>query len=213
MAPPPRVGIAAQAVCTTVTPSGAFRIPTPDATWSSANSAASLTTASRDDQLAQPSTNLTTGEYLYYPEATVSLIRPVLRGGAAGHTVTFNVWYWWQIYQDGSNTPYGWSPWLAGRFLATFKGAGTETNGFTAGPVIATDIYASLLSVVATYDRRGGTTDGYTGLWKFLQPAVDDGSPAMLMLDNMGAPLITLEGRTTTNGELFNFAVSGLTAV
>lgn len=195
-----------------VTPSNQWRLPWPGATWYSANGAGSLSSASRADQLTPPAVNATTGEYIYDTEQTMVKVRPVLRG-AATHVVTFNVWLWNQgPYQDGNMAvaPFDvWSPWLLGRFTATFAGAGTATNGVTNGAVIGTDIYCSNLAVVATYDRRGD----YTKLWQIIQPAADDGSPAMLLFDAMGAAKVSFEGRTTTNSETFNFAVAGLTAI
>lgn len=210
--PPILVGVDAP-ISSVVTPSTNFRLPQPNATWSTANAAASLASASRADQLSPPAFSTSTGEHVYDVERTMCLVRPVLRG-VATHVMTFNVWLWWQgPYQLGNASLTSiepWTPWLLGRFTATFAGAGTSTVGVAGGAVVASgDLYCSNLAVVATYDRRGD----YSGLWKILQPAVDDGSPAMLMFDTLGAAKVSLEGRTTTAAESFHFSVAGLTAI
>lgn len=196
MAPPQRVE----------TPQRPFQLVTD--VWSTANNPASLTARSRPDQLTEPTESNSTGEYAFDADCSMTLIQPILRG-AATHVLTFNLWRWRQLIDKSGNT-MAWHPWLVGRWTATFAGAGTATVGVAGGPVLAsTDIYCSNLVVVATYDRRGD----YTKLWQILQPAVDDGSPAELLVDTVGGCRYTIEGRTTTNSEGFNFAVAGVSTV
>lgn len=184
----------------------------PSATWSTANSIGSLAAAYRADQLTEPTFNTATGEHVYTPECSMVDVRPILRG-AVTHVLTFNVWLWDQLWHGVPTLDHivQWSPWLLGRFTATFVAAGSATAGVAAGVVLATDIYCSKLEVVALYDHRGD----YTDLWKIVgQPAAnEDGSAMRLVFDTLGAAKVSIEGRTTTATEGFNFATKSLSLV
>lgn len=200
-----------------VTPTTPYTLVSGVSTWYSANSAASLAGASRADIIGPPPSNATTGEYVFDPEGSVAFFKPIIRGAASaisrGNVVTANLWEWSPLSRPGSGLPlHQWTPTLIGRFTLTFNGsgvAGNNTLGVALGDVLATDLYCSFIAVVATYDRRGD----YALRWKLLQPSVDDGSPAVLMVDGLGANKLSWEGRTTTNGDMFNFAVRYTTGV
>lgn len=176
-------------------------------TWYSANNAANLIARTRPDQIAEPTNNSTTGEYVFEPEGSVLLTKFLIRGAGGaisrGNTITAQLWEWSLTgRQDGVR--FTWTPTLVGRWTILFNGtgvAGNNTVGVAGTDILDTDLYASNIVVVATYDRRGD----YALRWKILQPAADDGSPAILMVDGLGSNKFSWEGRTTTNGDMFQF--------
>lgn len=183
------------------------------ATWYSANDLASLTARTRADQIAEPTDNATNGEYVFDADGSIGFYKFIIRGAASaisrGNVVTANLWEWSQVQRVGANDAFeqvaSWSPTLVGRWTLTFNStgsAGNNTLGVAGSPVLATDLYCSNIVVVATYDRR----QDYALRWKILQPAADDGSPAVLMVDGMGSTKFSWEMRTTTNGDMCNVA-------
>ncbi len=177
-------------------------------TWPTANNAASLAARTRADQMTEPTLSAATGELPFQPESSMAAFKVVIRGAAAaisrGNVLTANLWEWSPLHSPVSSAKVGWTPTLIGRWTFTFNGTGSADNntlGCAGGVVLATDLYCSLIEVVATYDRRG---DMLTR-WGVVQPAVEDGSPAVLVVDGLGSGLYTWEGRTTTNGDAFQF--------
>lgn len=221
MAPPATIGDRSNNV-SLKTNQNPYELVSP--TWSTANSAASLAGASRADQLTEPQDNATTGEYRIVPQpGSYLLLTPILRGAASaiarGEVLTINLWTWRQktvraVPTSTTDSNYAasivqWTPRLIGRWTCSFNGtgsAGNNTLGVSGGNVLATDIYCSNFVVVTGYDKSGD----YANLWYTIQPSADDGSAAILMADGLGGSLLTVEGRTTTNGTAFNFEHSWL---
>ena len=198
-----------------VTPTRPFELVNPLA-WPTANNLASLAARTRADQIAEPTYTAATGEMPFAPESSAALFKIVLRGAASaiarGEVLTANLWEWRQIPGIPGTSVGSWSPNLVGRWTFTFNSTGDaakNTLGVAGSAVLATDIYCSNIAVVATYDRRGDMTTR----WSILQPAADDGSPAMLLVDGLGSSRFTWEGRTTTNGTAFNFLAAWLSIV
>lgn len=195
-----------------ISPTRPWQLLGTPATWYSANSAASLTARTRADQINEPTDNATTGEYCFDPDGSIGLFKFLIRGAAAaisrGNVVTANLWEWSQVTRPGDDvfSPIvSWSPTLVGRWTLTFNSTGSAANntlGVANSVVLATDLYCSFVAVVGTYDRR----NDYALRWKILQPAVEDGSPAVLMVDGLGANRMSWEMRTTTNGDMCNVA-------
>lgn len=211
MAPPATLGDRSGS-CAVKTNQYPYKLAWP--VWSTANNEASLTARTRPDQLTEPQTNTTTGEYVIDPDpGSYMLVKPLI--STTGHVLTYNIWAWFQgtTRADPTTNPpvaatdaaaeiIQWHPELIGRWTCAFNGgAVADKVGVANGIVLNTHIYCSLQTVVATYDRSAS----YTNLWKVIQPAADDGSPSILLFDMMGAVKISFEGRTTTNGDSFNF--------
>lgn len=191
-----------------ISPTQAYELVSPNG-WYSANNAASLTGVSRDDQTTEPADSASLGEYAFDPKGSVGLFKFVIRGDAGaiarGHVFTANLWEWSQVAPQAGSTGQlmSWTPTLVGRWTLTFNGTGSAANntvGANGAAVLATDLYCSNIVVVATFDRRGD----YALRWKIMQPAVEDGSPAVLLVDGLGSTRFSWEGRSTTAGDAWH---------